>query len=965
MTRNRLFAAIVLLGLLAAGFSLRQARRSDTSGMPDLVLSVPPTNSTKDPGPTQVAGSESEAAGTHFIGADLHVDGAGDVRVYFDRRDNANFHYLDRTGDTVTLGLCEAGLEQLFARGKLDGNAPLRIARHGAHIGVFQQSKLLLSAFDDRLLGGSAGVRLLNGGAAVSFRAEPREEVHFADDFMISEGKGAQWLGNGTTEKGDFSVKSLRHPLLSANAFSYLGAGKNIYSVAGQSWWDQYRYEASLRGPVNGSIGLVFAYHDDKNYGLFKWTARKSDAAGVVDAGKRELIRVKDGQSHVIAEAAGGYLADQWYAAQLHVTYARVSILIDGHPMLDASDAALCAGAVGVWCDVSLPVANALDPRAQAFQENSLNELMKQHAVFDDIRVNTLEGYEDDFRSAGALGSGWLVGTGDWSVKTPDSGELTVMPAKGSTKALVGDRRWAQYVIEGRVQPGEGSAGIVFLHRDESNYFSAVVDQKTLKLVCVLDRKEEIVDSIPIQATGKPIRLQATVKHGHVKVTADGGSSVEYFAGDAMLRGRAGFIAAAGREQRATPASFSRFKLSFLPEAEPLVTTNAVFEDELTMADWTSPTSEWYPPRDQIFVDGRPVNLLWHRSQFPGDVELVVEPREYLEAKFELALSVAKDGQGKNNGYVFKYKAGDSSEGPSRTSTVQLIRQGEVVKEAHLSDDPRQLSTVALRHCGKYIVGMINGRPVASYRDDQPLSGSKVAYYTQGIQVRTEATKIISNNFRNDLFSSAATAWRTAGAAIAEVTNRWQCDPRWSFFSLKNDKRRGKPAVLWSKGLYPGDVTVEFYCANKMEAERGQPYSYARDINVTIASDGTDLTKGYTFMFGGMNNQGSMVLRNGVEVKRVGARIPMDMNFHRHWFSIKIEKQGGRLSFRVDRFFANDKSSDLVYEDSVPLEGNRIAIWTYDHALMISRVRISGEGGSVLENPDYAPGVLKTPLDDK
>ena len=964
MNRFRFFAALVVVAALGAGFLLRQGR-SDTSGLPDLVLAVPPSNGARDPGPSTVAGAEAEPAGTHFIGADLHVDGPGDVRVYFDRRDNANFHFLDRKGETLSLGLCEAGLEQTFASAKAPAGGTLRIARHGAHIGVFQQGRILISAFDDRLLGGSAGIRMLAGGPPVAFRAEAREEVHFADDFMINEGKGAQWRGNGSPERGDFSVRSLRHPLLSANAFSYMGAGKNIYSVAGQNWWDQYVYEASLRGPVNASIGLVFAYQDEKNYGLFQWTARRSDPAGVVDAGKRELICIRDGQPKVIAESAGGYLPDQWYSAKVQVTYARVSVTIDGHTLLEASDPSLCAGAIGVWCDVPPPAASALDPRAQAFQENSLNDLMKQHAVFDDIRVNTVEGYEDDFRTAGPLSGGWLVGTGDWSVKAGEKGqtELTVNPAKGGTKALVGDRRWAQYVVEGDVRPGSGAAGIVFLHRDESNYFSAVVDQQALKLIHVLDRKETVVDSVPLQSAGKFVRLKATVKHGHVKVTTEGKASVEFFAGDTMLRGRAGFIALAGREQK-EPAAFSRFRLSFLPEAEPLVTTNAVFEDELTMADWTSPTSEWYPPRDTLFIEGRPVNLLWHRSQFPGDVELVVEPREILEPKFELALSVAKDGQGKNNGYVFKYKCSDAAEGPSRTSTVQLIRQGEVVKEAHLSEE-RQLSTVSLRHCGKYIVGMINGRPVVSYRDDQPLSGSKVAYYTQGVQVRTEATKIISNNFRNDLFSSAATAWRTAGAAIAEVTNRWQCDPRWSFFALKNDRRKGKPAVLWSKGLYPGDVTVEFYSANKMEGERGQPYTYARDINVTISSDGSDLTKGYTFMFGGFGNQGSMILRNGVEVKRVSAQIPRDMNFHRHWFSVKIERQGGRLSFRVDRFFANDKSSDLVFEDSVPLEGNRIAIWTYDHAIMISRVRISGEGGSVLEHPDAQIEALKTPLDDR
>jgi hypothetical protein len=330
-----------------------------------------------------------------------------------------------------------------------------------------------------------------------------------------------------------------------------------------------------------------------------------------------------------------------------------------------------------------------------------------------------------------------------------------------------------------------------------------------------------------------------------------------------------------------------------------------------------------------------------------------------------IALSVAKDGQGKNNGYVFKYQSGSAAEGASRSTALELYRQGEKVAEKVLLDEVRQLSSVTIRRCGKYVIGLVNGKPMVSYRDEEYATGSRVAFYTQGVTVKTEAIKIVSNHFKNDLFSSAPVNWRTAGAAVAEVANRWQCDPRWSFFSLKNDRKAGKAAVLWSKLLYPGDCTVEFYVGNKMEGERGPPYQYARDINVTIGSDGSNLNKGYTFMFGGQANSGSMILRDGVEVKRSGRAIPMDMNYHRHWFSIKIEKRGNTVSFRVDRFFVADnaKTGELVYEDEQPLDGSHIAIWTYDHALMISRVRISGEGGEVADHPDWVPGALKTPYD--
>ena len=966
-TRKMLVTLSTIFAALIAGAFFRGNIKGEGPGIPSVSLNISPLSPNTDPGPSTLVGGATEPNGTQFVWADYMIEGPGSYRVYFDRHDNLNFHFLDRRGENVSIGLCEAGLEQIFATATLGAAAPLRLARHRSHIGLFQDGKLVISAFDDRLVRGSTGFRMLSKEPAISLKAEPRDDFRFADDFMIADNKAAQWRGNGDAKRGDFMVKSLKNPSMSANAFSYFGAGNNIHSVVGEPWWDYYRFEASMRGPVDGKIGLVFAYQDDKNYGLFRWSARKTDAAAA-DTGKRELVRVRNGQEEVLMQSPGGYTPDQWYTGLVRVTYSHVTISIDGHALAGSNDPYLAAGGAGVWCDFPLPAAPAADPKAQAFSVNSLNDLMKQYAVFDDVIIGSLDGFEDEFRTTGALAGGWLSGSGDWQC---GAGELRVVPTSGAAKALIGDRRWTQYELECDVQPGSGAAGIVFLHRDEGNYYYATVDSNSaLVLTRVADGRPEIVDSAVLPKTDKPnakIRLKATVKHGYVNVLADQGTSVETFDPSAALTGRAGLLVNTGPGRMNNPSQFSRFRLSFLPEPEPLVTTNAIFEEEFTESwhEWTSPSSEWYPPLEPAVVEGRPVNLLWHRSQFPGDVELILEPREITEAKFELALSVGKDGQGRNNGYVFRYKTGDAPAGGSHMTSLQLFRQGEKVQEKLLPEEVRQLSSMSLRRCGKYIVGTVNGVPALSFCDKNPLMGSRVAFYTRGVTVRTEAAKIISDNFRNDLFSSAPVTWRTAGAAIAEVTNRWQCDPRWSFFSLKNDRKAGKPAVMWSKNLYSGDCTVEFYVGNKMEGERGTPYSYARDINVTICSDGTDLNKGYTFMFGGQGNAGSMIYRDGVEVKRSPARIPMDMNYHRHWYAVKIEKSGGTVTFRVDRFFGNTPHNELVYEDTKPLSGDHLAIWTYDHAIMLSRVRISGEGGTIMENPDWQPGPLKTPYDGK
>ena len=410
-------------------------------------------------------------------------------------------------------------------------------------------------------------------------------------------------------------------------------------------------------------------------------------------------------------------------------------------------------------------------------------------------------------------------------------------------------------------------------------------------------------------------------------------------------------------------------ELMFLDEPEPLVTTNAIFEDEETMSDWTNASKEWQAQQAAITVDGQPVVPLWHSNQFPGDVELIVEPRQINEERHELALSVSKDGKGAHNGYIFLYQAGRKSEDGKPATILKIIRAGEPVAERVLAGNAiRDLSSLSVRRVGPFVVGKINGKPELVYHDDKPLEGAKIAYYAKGVEVRAESSRIVSDHFLNELFSSAPVRWRTAGYAIAEVTNRWQCDPRWSFFSLKNDlqfKDKGGTAVLWNKGLYPGDVMLEFYVGNKMEAERGQPYySYSRDINVTLCGDGQDLTKGYTLMWGGHGNKATYLYRNGVEVKRVEGTIPNEQRLvHRAWMSVRVEKRGNKISFHADRL-PGHAPIHLVYEDPDPLEGNRVAIWTYHHAIMLSRVRITGEGGTVQESPDLeflAPKTIYEP----
>ena len=252
---------------------------------------------------------------------------------------------------------------------------------------------------------------------------------------------------------------------------------------------------------------------------------------------------------------------------------------------------------------------------------------------------------------------------------------------------------------------------------------------------------------------------------------------------------------------------------------------------------------------------------------------------------------------------------------------------------------------------------MVNGRAVLSFRDNDPLKGSKVAYKSQGVLLKTEAMRITSDHFHNDTFSGAPVNWRDGRICDRRSHQPLAVRSALDIFSLEErTARKASRRCSGARQLYPGDVTVEFYFGNKMDGARGTPYTYARDINVTIGSDGSDLTKGYTFSFGGNGNTESYISRDGVIVERFPARIPMTMDYHRHWFAFKAERQGNMMKFRVDHVFQSPERKnppELVFEDTLPVTGDRVAIWTYEHGIMISKVRISGDNGEDTENPIF------------
>ncbi|MBC7287426.1 MAG: tetratricopeptide repeat protein, partial [Armatimonadetes bacterium] len=197
---------------------------------------------------------------------------------------------------------------------------------------------------------------------------------------------------------------------------------------------------------------------------------------------------------------------------------------------------------------------------------------------------------------------------------------------------------------------------------------------------------------------------------------------------------------------------------------------------------------------------------------------------------------------------------------------------------------------------------------------------------------------VLSRNVLDYTFSSAPTDWYVA-SGLWGTTNRWTCSPQWSWFGGMAELG---PAAVWCKHVFEGDIVVDAYVAFGMLYGYPRSYKNPGDLNITICGDGASLFSGYTFVFGGWQNDRTAILKNGRVIAEnfdVIAPVfedgyPGTYEFHRKWWNIRARKVGNRLQLFVDEKLACEAT------DPSPLSVGRVALWTYDNRIIIARTRI-------------------------
>jgi len=803
---------------------------------------------------------------------------------------------------------------------------------------VFQQRPhrwALVSGGD--LLAGSnspleAGWRMrfaaLKGAGEVNVsqvRYQRQPGVRFTDGFMRTGADPSSW----EEVAGEWSLDVAPNPLLSANAFCYHGVGRpRAVAVAGDYSWSDYAFDVACRPAPGGAAGIFVCYRGPDEWYLFRWTSQDSTRPC------KQVVRARAGEETVLAELPGGYSPGQWYTFRALVGAGWARFSIDDKPLFLIRDSGITSGRIGLCVE---------------------GEGM---ASFDDVVVETRTAFlavPDDRQTEGALTSG-----GEWMLLPPapwedrSSGHIAVR-TDGPARLIWPGTEWSDFALSAHLAPWrDGALGLVFGYGDDLHFYSLLWEKSPSGSRLALSRadgmRSVVLAERAVADDDAEHDLAVLSRDGTLNVMVDG-AVVLTRSDPAQYDGRVGLMA-----DDAPQGLFSRVMCEALSPLPPIprAARDAFAAEPAQMQTWAGTVSDWTLT---AYREGMPraLSVWWHRLEFFDDVQVAMRLEKPLRNGEEVGILLDGDGNEFGSAYLALIRPAD----PEGMMRVEVSRGGRSLDSTTVNWPAGPMS-FAFRRAGSALCVVLGGRQILHLPDAPPGAGRRIGWYAVPAEdgeppVSPADIDIYSGGVVNETFDLAPTDWRIGGG-VWDMSNKWQCDPRWSFFSGQSNHL----AAIWFKRPLHGDFSIEYFVGNKMMRERGQKYEYAQDMNLSFCADGEDLGSGYTFLFGGYDNTVTALYRKGKEFAAPVGGKPILINrsgaLHRHWYHIKVSRKGSLLQAWIDGALV------LSREDPDPLPDGHFAIWTYNNGIMIARVRISAEGIGPREDPDLARGPTKQPF---
>ncbi|HRU04375.1 MAG TPA: hypothetical protein P5137_01210, partial [Candidatus Brocadiia bacterium] len=750
----------------------------------------------------------------------------------------------------------------------------------------------------------------------------PFAPIDLQDDFMRTEQDQNPWETlSGAWRLHTVRESALAHPerqgrnmdaAHSANYFSYEGQPGQDGAPALCASGDPHAsdYEASLSVKTQGgSVGLAVHVLDKDNCVLLRWRLRSI----VEKPCPMELVSIKGGKETVLARAGVTGAAGQWYRLALATAAGRLTALVDGTVTMDVPWKGAAMGRVGLYA--------ADGP-----------------ALFDDISVVTSETLR--FDTAGALALATMEGRWRYAAAGPNpigcKDHVALTPESAQARLWLGPAQWPPSSVQAVAVPAKANGALSLLFDTgaataaEMRLDTAAGGSSQVRLLTPKDGRLVEIAAAPVTTPpGRPIelRLDAT-QPGVARAYVDG--RLLFAAPCAnFTQARPGLAASGDIVVRSPCVSFR------LQEDASQVVRTKLFAQDPYMVGWASVAGGWEPAASDS-------DLWWHKSDFYGPLCVYLPVLPKVEA-----LLAATETQ-PESGYVVAL----SSDG--KKMEASLRRAGKELAKGSYDLAARPLAAgqdLALSLEGGLTRLSAAGAAVFSYFDPHPPRGSRVGVRLPAAQAKQ--VQVTQYDVKDYLFTQAPADWFTSG--VWEVTNRFACDPRWSWLSATG---WNGVAAAWNKREFDGDQTIEFYAGMRMQ--RGMASSYPRpgEINVSLCGDGRNLDSGYSVIINGWDPQWtgrwSRIMRAGREVAAAYRELvpcnrranparraipvswdPGGRPIHGAWYYVKVRRIGGRIEVYFDDALV------MAYDDPKPLQGKRMAIWTMDNSIVIARTRIS------------------------
>jgi hypothetical protein len=241
------------------------------------------------------------------------------------------------------------------------------------------------------------------------------------------------------------------------------------YAITGDISWEDYRFSVLLQSDDDDAIGVMFRYRDENNYYRFSMDSQRA---------YRRLIRKSNGAVSVLWQDAHSYHPGRTHHLIVDVFADRISISMDGAPILNIRDVnaeSLFGGKIGLY---------TWDNNCAHFKQVRVSrsvppEKVLFHDTFDNGLTNWLIADEGRHSPAPA----WEILDGAlWQKAETHGGSLNPGPDhadKPGTFVIYKDRSWGDHSLSVWLRSdGEYAIGIMARFRDTDNYCRFSMDRR-------------------------------------------------------------------------------------------------------------------------------------------------------------------------------------------------------------------------------------------------------------------------------------------------------------------------------------------------------------------------------------------------------------------------------------------------------------------------------------------------------